>query len=55
MELSSENDLSNCMNVLSETFVEQESLRDLKFVKVLQNGLDLAFKYLVELLGFLVL
>lgn len=55
MELSSKNDLSNGMNVLSEAFVEQKSLRDLEFVEVLKNGLDLAFKYLVELLGFLVL
>ena len=55
MQLSSENDLRNCVNVFSESPVEQQSLWNLQFVEMLQQRFQLVFEDLVELLSYILL
>ena len=54
MQFISENHLCDCVDVFTKILVKQKRLRHLQIVQVLQDGLNLIFKYFVELLPGLV-
>ena len=51
MDLTSEDYLGHCVDVVTQGLVEQKGLRDLEVVEVLEEGFELVLENFVELMG----